>query len=160
VNFTEKLIADQAAQADQIAAQAAEIAELKQFLADLIAPPQPEPERIDGWRKSIPKFTNEELANMVTADAAKRRAEEKARYDAAPAGLPQGQFRDPCGLVRWEVDQKIVPDASVQAAQAQAKATFGETQRQEHEAWMKSVDLPLRHQKPEAIPALPGADDA
>jgi hypothetical protein len=155
VNFTEKLVAD-------VAAQAAEIADLKaavELLAKLSPPPKSEPVKLDDWRQAIPKFTNEELAAMVAADAAKRRAEEKSRYDAAREGLPKGQFRDPCGLVRWEVDQKIVPWPELQAAQAQAKATFGETQRQEHEAWMRSVDLPLRHQEPEAIPAIPEANE-
>ena len=74
MNFTEKLVAD-------VAAQAAEIAELKKTLADLVNPPQPEPEpepeRIDAWRKNIPVFTDADRRAMVAADAEARRAEER-----------------------------------------------------------------------------------
>lgn len=53
VNFTEKLVAD-------VAAQAAEIAELKKTRADLVNPPQPEPGKVDTWRDDIPAWTHEQ----------------------------------------------------------------------------------------------------
>jgi hypothetical protein len=140
--FVKSLTDTQAQLVADVAAQAAEIAELKQFLADLIAPPQPEPVEVDSWRK-IPEWSHDQRMAFVAEDAANREANRLAQQERLREGLSDGQWRDG-GLIR-DRQGKIVPSQELQAHLDTERAKFDEVARNDHFRWLKDQGLPIRH---------------
>ena len=130
-------------QAIEIAQQKADLAELKQFIADLIAPaPAPEPVKVDS-RPEPKEWTHAETQAWVAADAAKRRADEKARHDEARVGLQDGEWRDG-GLIR-DRQGKIVLDGAALKQKLAKEAEFEKAARAEDLAWRRKVGIEVRH---------------
>jgi hypothetical protein len=127
VNFTEKLIADQAA-------LAAELAEWKKTLAELVNPP-PQPKlKFPDSRPAPLKETFEEVVARVHKRAADHQALEKSYMEKRREGLPEGQWRDDCGIIRWERDGKpVTRTAHADAAMAEFNKKAGE----DHIRWRR-----------------------
>ena len=85
----------------------AEVAELRAEIERLraaIFPPAPEAPPPFDSRPPKPKLSPEEAAadyvERHEADARRREAEYQARVRASTEGLPDGHWRDPCGIIR------------------------------------------------------------
>ena len=155
MNFTEKLIADQAA-------LAAEVAELKQTLAALTAPkPQPEPVSALGFG-GAPVIVrdharddehHEETMERIREQAKARREHEAQELAKRTEGLEDGNWRDPCGIIR-DRQGKIVPSGKALEKQLAKAAEHEKAAIAEDLAWRKAVKLPIR-----VNGYLPEADD-
>jgi hypothetical protein len=76
----------------------------------------------------------------LLATKAKAEAAEAERVRRSLEGLPRGQYRDPCGLVRESSTGKLVARVEREAAELEA---IGKQQAAEHRSWKRLVDLPV-----------------
>jgi hypothetical protein len=134
-----RLIADQAA-------QAAEIAELKLAVAaltDKLNPPPPPPVKVDSRPDVIPE-THEEYLARINREAMARREEEAKELAKRTEGLEDGYWRDSCGLVRDRGGKVALTGEGLKQKLAR-EAAHDKAARAEDLAWRRAVELPIRH---------------
>lgn len=115
---------------DRINAQGHEIDELKETIKTLtkqldavLNPPAPEPEveeefiypdglKRDGQGRILTNPDAPSYDEQLAARIEREDAQREAHLARRSAGLPEGQFRDPCGIIRWEKDGRTVASTS------------------------------------------------
>ena len=142
---------------DNVESQAAEIAELKQSLAaltDKLNPPKPAPVSphgfggapvIDAKDRGRDDEDHQAYLERVHRQAQALRDHQAGEIAKRREGLPDGQERDPCGLIRWIRDGKLVPTGKALEKQIAAAAAHEKAAREADEAWRALVELPNRN---------------